>query len=82
MTPVLTLGEATRSEQASARSTYVEVDGVPQPAVAPRFSRTPGAIRRPPVRPGADTRAILAELAVSPDDIEGLYAGHVVFGEA
>ena len=82
VTPVLTLGEATRSEQASARSTYVEVDGVPQPAVAPRFSRTPGAIRRPPVRPGADTRAILAELAVSPDDIEGLYAGHVVFGEA
>jgi alpha-methylacyl-CoA racemase len=80
VTPVLSLGEALHSEQAVARSTYVEVSGVSQPAVAPRFSRTPGQIRRPPVRPGADTRAVLAELGVAADDVDALYASGVVFG--
>jgi crotonobetainyl-CoA:carnitine CoA-transferase CaiB-like acyl-CoA transferase len=38
--PVLTLGEAPSSPHLEARGTYLELDGVVQPAPAPRFSRT------------------------------------------
>jgi alpha-methylacyl-CoA racemase len=43
--PVLTMGEAPSHPHMAARNTFVEVDGVTQPAPAPRFSRTPSAIR-------------------------------------
>ncbi|MEP7281936.1 MAG: CaiB/BaiF CoA-transferase family protein, partial [Rubrivivax sp.] len=44
--PVLTLAEAPRHAHARARQAYVEVDGLVQPAPAPRFSRTPaGPVR-------------------------------------
>ncbi|HUN32149.1 MAG TPA: CaiB/BaiF CoA-transferase family protein [Trebonia sp.] len=39
--PVLTLGEAPHHPHNRARATFVEVDGIMQPAPAPRFSRTP-----------------------------------------
>ena len=47
--PVLDLGEAPRHPHLRERATYVEIDGVVQPAPAPRFSRsvppTPQAAR-------------------------------------
>ena len=43
--PVLTLAEAARHPHLRARETFVEIDGVTQPAPAPRFSRMPAAIR-------------------------------------
>jgi len=42
--PVLTLAEAPAHPHLAARSTFVAVDGVVQPAPAPRFSRTASAI--------------------------------------
>ncbi len=42
--PVLTLSEAPSHPHLAARGTFVTVDGVVQPAPAPRFSRTPSAI--------------------------------------
>jgi alpha-methylacyl-CoA racemase len=39
--PVLTLAEAPDHPHSRARGTFIEVDGVVQPAPAPRFSRTP-----------------------------------------
>lgn len=59
--PVLSLGEAPGHPHATARQTYVTVEGVVQPGVAPRLSRTPGAIRHGPPRPGSDTAAVLAD---------------------
>ncbi|MFJ8429752.1 CaiB/BaiF CoA transferase family protein [Kitasatospora sp. NPDC094019] len=56
--PVLTMRQAHANEHLASRGTYVEVDGVTQPAPAPRFSATPGALRRPPARPGADAAEI------------------------
>jgi alpha-methylacyl-CoA racemase len=47
--PVLTLEEAPTHPQMAARQTYVPGEGAPQPAPAPRFSRTPGAIGTPSV---------------------------------
>ncbi|OEV04339.1 carnitine dehydratase [Streptomyces oceani] len=52
--PVLALGEAPEHPHLAARGTFVEHAGQVQPAPAPRFSATPGALRRPPARPGAD----------------------------
>jgi alpha-methylacyl-CoA racemase len=49
--PVLALGEARSHPHNVARRAFVEVDGISQPAPAPRFSRTPSAIQGPP--PGA-----------------------------
>ncbi len=50
--PVLSPWEAHLHPHNQARSTFVEVDGVVQPAPAPRFSRTPSSISRPPSCPG------------------------------
>jgi alpha-methylacyl-CoA racemase len=58
----------------------VEVDGIVQPAPAPRFSRTPGEIRRGPVALGADTDSVLLELGRSPEEIDKLRADGVVSG--
>jgi alpha-methylacyl-CoA racemase len=58
--PVLTLAEAPLHPHNVARGTFTTHDGVVQPAPAPRFSRTPGAIAGESRAPGADTRAVLA----------------------
>lgn len=46
--PVLDWDEAFEHPHNVARSTFVEVGGIRQPASAPRFSRTPGLTPRPP----------------------------------
>ncbi|HWF17267.1 MAG TPA: CaiB/BaiF CoA-transferase family protein [Acidimicrobiales bacterium] len=63
--PVLSPWEAHLHPHNVARSTFVEVEGAIQPAPAPRFSRTPSAISKPPSPPGADTISGLVEWGVS-----------------
>ncbi|MFD0318632.1 CaiB/BaiF CoA transferase family protein [Streptomyces flavalbus] len=53
--PVLSLREASAHGHLTERGTYTEAYGVTQPAPAPRFSDTPGTLRRPPAVPGAHT---------------------------
>lgn len=60
--PVLTMDEAVAHPHNVARGTFTEVAGIPQPAPAPRFSRTPGEIRRPPPHAGQHSDEILAEV--------------------
>jgi alpha-methylacyl-CoA racemase len=67
--PILNLEEAPRHPHNVARGTFVEVDGVPQNAPAPRFSRTAPDPVRPPHRAGADTDEVLAQAGYSADDI-------------
>jgi alpha-methylacyl-CoA racemase len=62
--PVLDLDEAPHHPHNLARQTFVEIDGVVQPAPAPRFSRTPGAIAGPPPAIGAHTRAALEDWGI------------------
>ncbi len=45
--PVLTMAEAPEHPHMAARKVFVERHGVTQPGAAPRFSRTPSAIREP-----------------------------------
>jgi alpha-methylacyl-CoA racemase len=70
--PVLSMTEAPAHPHNRARGTFVEVDGVPQPGPAPRFSRTPGAIDRPPAAPGQHTEEALRDWGFSADDLAGL----------
>lgn len=62
--PVLSWDEAPHHPHNVARETFVEVAGVTQPNVAPRFSRTPSAIQSPPPKTGADTEAVLADWGI------------------
>jgi len=61
--PVWSLLEATQDEHNRERGVFTEVDGTVQPAVAPRFSVTPGAVGPVP-QPGQHDAEIRAELAL------------------
>jgi len=76
--PVLTMMEATEHPHHRARSTFVELGGVPQPAPAPRFSRTPGAVARPPAAAGQHTDEVLADWGFADDDVAALKSAGAV----
>jgi alpha-methylacyl-CoA racemase len=59
--PVLSMTEAPSHPHLKARGTFVEFDGVVQPAPAPRFSRTPPAIQRGAPQVGEHTDEALAD---------------------
>jgi alpha-methylacyl-CoA racemase len=63
--PVLDLDEAPKHPHNVARQTFVDVGGVTQPAPAPRFSATPGAIQGPPPAIGAHNVDALADWGVA-----------------
>lgn len=58
--PVLPLSEAASHPHNDARQALVDVDGVTQPAPAPRFSRTPSAIQGPPPQHASTAADVLA----------------------
>jgi alpha-methylacyl-CoA racemase len=70
--PVLDLDEAPGHPHNAARQTFVEVGGVTQPAPAPRFSATPGAIQGPPPKIGAHDQAALSDWGFSQGEIDAL----------
>jgi len=70
--PVLTLEEAPKHPHNVARQTFVEIDGVVQPAPAPRFSATPGEIQSGPPAIGGDNDKALADWGFSGGDIDKL----------
>jgi alpha-methylacyl-CoA racemase len=57
--PVLDWDEAPADPHNAARATFVTIDGVTQPAPAPRFSRTPATVPRSARVSGDDTHEIL-----------------------
>jgi alpha-methylacyl-CoA racemase len=62
--PVLTMSEAARHPHNVARQTFIEVDGVVQPAPAPRFSRTNAKVSHGPVAAGENTSEVLQSWGV------------------
>jgi alpha-methylacyl-CoA racemase len=80
VSPVLSLAEAPDHPHNVARGAFVEVGGHRQPAPAPRFSRTPGAVRSAAPQHGADTDAVLTELGFDADAIAALRAADAVAG--
>ncbi|MDT0545132.1 MULTISPECIES: CaiB/BaiF CoA transferase family protein [Streptomyces] len=69
--PVLSLREAPGHPHLAARATFVDHGGITQPAPAPRFSATPGSVRRPPARPGADAAEVARDWGVPSFPQEG-----------
>ena len=78
--PVLSIFEAPEHPHNAARGTFVEVDGITQPAPAPRFSRSAPEIRGPAPAAGADSAAVLADFGFDAGEIEALTAAGAVSG--
>ena len=76
--PVLSATEAIGHPHNVARGTFVDVAGVIQPGPAPRFSLTPGEIRRPPSHAGQHTDEILAEAGFDTEAVVALRAAGAV----
>jgi alpha-methylacyl-CoA racemase len=73
--PVLNFLDAPKHPANIARNTYIEVDGLVQPAPAPRFGRTPSEVRHGGHDVGQDTDAVLAEMGFGEQELAGLRAG-------
>lgn len=78
VSPVLSVGEAPDHPHLRARGSVVDVEGVLQPAVAPRLSRTPGTVGRPAGSAGADTREALQDWGLGEDEVAALEQAGVV----
>ena len=72
--PVLRFTEAPRHRAAIARNSYIEVDGVVQPAPAPRYSRTASTVQHGARANGADTAAVLRAMGFAEQEIVELRA--------
>ncbi|GAB5499317.1 MAG: CaiB/BaiF CoA-transferase family protein [Pseudohongiellaceae bacterium] len=70
--PVLDLAEAPDHPHNQARQTFVDFEGVQQPAPAPRFSRTPGSIQSAPALAGEHSEQILGDWGFGEDEIAAL----------
>lgn len=70
--PVLDLQEAPQHPHNLARQSFVEIDGVTQPAPAPRFSRTPTTVQAPAAMAGEHSEEILNDWGFAPDEILAL----------
>jgi alpha-methylacyl-CoA racemase len=66
------MSEATDDEHIKARRTIIERDGVPQPAPAPRFSRTEPEVQRSAPWPGQHTDEALRDWGLADTDVAKL----------
>ncbi len=73
--PVLDLGEAPVHPHNIARRTFIDLDGVFQPAPAPRYSESLLDRPDPPRREGEDGAALLAEIGYGADDVDRILKG-------
>jgi len=78
--PVLDFYEAPDHPHNQARQLFIDIDGVKQPAPAPRFSRTQPVPPQPPSAAGADTRSVLRDWGLDASVINALHASGTVSG--
>jgi alpha-methylacyl-CoA racemase len=76
--PVLSMSEALEHPHNRRRGSFVEIDGIEQPAPAPRFSGTPTKVQMPPPRIGEHTDAILKDWGFSAAEIAALHQSRAV----
>lgn len=70
--PVLNYREAPAHPHNAARNTYIDIDGLIQPAPAPRFARSDCATPSSPSSEGADTQEVLTQWGFSEQEITAL----------
>jgi alpha-methylacyl-CoA racemase len=78
VSPVLSLDEARSHPHNVERGTFVEAFGMPQPAPAPRLSRTPGSLRNGPLRPDENGVAVLERWGLGGEEVARLRAEGVL----
>lgn len=78
VSPILGLEETYSYPFNKERGTFVEFDGIVQPAPAPRFSRTTPEIQGPPDTPGGHTQQVLGEWGFSDAELRELVDGKVI----
>ncbi|PCI43981.1 MAG: hypothetical protein COB51_10800, partial [Moraxellaceae bacterium] len=78
--PVLRFEQVADHPHHRARQSFVEIEGVVQPAPAPRFSDTKSEISRPPAKRGEHTDEILLDWGYSKQDIADLYSSQAIEG--
>ena len=76
--PVLNLKEAPDHPHNKTRQTFVKVQGVTQPAPAPRFSRTQGKIQSPAALTGENTEEVLSDWGFSDSEISNLKMNNMI----
>ena len=76
--PVLNFKDAPSHPANVARNTYIELDGVTQPAPAPRFSRTPSEVAHGVHGLGEDTDAVLGAMGFGEQEIASLRDGGAI----
>jgi alpha-methylacyl-CoA racemase len=76
--PVLSFAEAADHPHNKARGAYVDIDGIVQPAPAPKFSRTPASVKHGPPVYGAQTEETLARWGFSSSEIAALSAAKAI----
>ena len=80
--PVLRFTEAPDHPANREREVYIEVDGVVQPAPAPRFCRTPSGVDHGVHGAGEDTHTVLEAMGFGVDEIAALQRQGAVAAEA
>ena len=70
--PVLTMSEAAEHPHNIARNAFLDIDGLKQPAPAPRFSRTVPATPTPGAHPGQNTREVLTAWGIPAGEVDAL----------
>ena len=78
VTPVLSVQESLDHAHNRERGNFVEIDGVTQPNMAPRFARTPADVRNRPSGATEETLSLLQELQLSSEQIDDLLTQNVV----
>jgi len=76
--PVLSMTEAVEHPLNKERGTFVTIDGLPQPAPAPRFSRTVPEIRHGIHTKGQDTVSVLTDYGYTKSEIDVLQKTGVI----
>jgi alpha-methylacyl-CoA racemase len=76
--PVLSFDEVKDHPQNQSRQSFIEVEGVLQPAPAPRFSRTQPEMRYPPPKKGEHNEEALKEWGFHSDEIDALISSDVI----
>ena len=76
--PILNLDEIMDHPHNKARKVFLAPEGNIQPAPAPRFSRTPGKIQRPPAKPGENNSEVLERWGFKANEIEKLRGEKII----
>jgi alpha-methylacyl-CoA racemase len=76
--PVLTIDEAPHHPHNKSRGTFLDLDGVMQPAPAPRFSRTVSAVQGPAPGIGQHTEEALGQWGFAAEAIAALKANGAI----